>query len=113
MLGLIANNFVRVYHPCSGGSESGLKDPWIYAGILATQHSFVVDNPGCGNELGKLNIYGAIGQNYRGVVGTTGGTGYFKHYEYDGRLATDEPPFFLAPLKAGWKVVRQTAQGPG
>ena len=115
VLGLIANNFVRVYHPCSGFSESGIKDPWIYAGILATQHSFVVDNPGCGNQLGKLNVYGAIGQNYRGVVGTSGssGTGYLKHYEYDSRLATDEPPFFLAPLKAGWKIVRETAQSPG
>ncbi len=116
VLGLIANNFVRVYHPCvSTSNEQGIKDPWIYAGILATQHSFVVDNPGCGNQLGKLNIYGAIGQNYRGVVGTSGspGTGYLKHYEYDGRLATDEPPYFLAPLKAGWKVVRETAQGPG
>ena len=116
VLGLIANNFVRIYHPCTsgwGGGESGINDPWIYAGILATQHSFVVDNPACGNELGKLNVYGAIGQNYRGVVGTTGGTGYFKHYEYDNRLATDEPPYFLAPLKAGWKIVRETAQGPG
>src|SRR6185437_17147932 len=25
VLGLIANNFVRVYHPCSGFSESGIK----------------------------------------------------------------------------------------
>ena len=116
VLGLIANNFVRVYHPCTSGwsgSESGIKDPWIYAGILATQHSFVVDNPSCGKELGKLNVYGAIGQDYRGVVGTTGGTGYLKHYEYDDRLATDEPPYFLAPLKAGWKVIRETAQSPG
>ena len=113
VLGLIANNFVRVYHPCTGYSESGISDPWIYAGILATQHSFVVDNPGCGNSLGKLNIYGAIGQDYRGVVGTTGGTGYLKHYEYDNRLATAEPPYFLTPLKAGWKIIREVAQSPG
>ena len=58
----------------SGTNETGsLNDPWIYAGILATQHSFVVDNSGCGAGLGKLNVYGAIGQNYRGVVGRSGG----------------------------------------
>ena len=66
------------------------------------------------HQLGNLNIYGAIGQNYRGVVGTgAGGTGYLKNYEYDDRLATTEPPYFLTPLKAGWKIVRQTAQSPG
>ena len=62
---------------------------------------------------GKLNVYGAIAQNYRGAVGTTGGTGYLKDYKYDGRLATDEPPYFLAPLKAGWKVIRETAPSAG
>jgi len=114
-LGLIASEFVRVYHPCSGGKDGTgtLLNPWIYAGILATKHSFIVDNWGCGSELGKLNVYGAIAQDYRGAVGTTGGTGYLKDYKYDGRLATDEPPYFLAPLKAGWKVVRETAPNPG
>jgi hypothetical protein len=81
--------------------------------MLATQHSLIVDNSGCGAGLGNLNIYGAIGQNYRGVVGRSGGAGYVKNYEYDDRLATSEPPYFLTPLKAGWKIVRQTAQSPG
>ncbi len=116
VLGLIANNYVRIYHPCTsgGGNQTGsLSDPWIYAAILATQHSLIVDNSGCGKNLGNLNIYGAIGQNYRGVVGRTGGAGYLKNYEYDDRLATSEPPYFLTPLKAGWRIVRQTAQSPG
>jgi Tfp pilus assembly protein PilX len=114
VLGLIANQYVRIYHPCVSSNETGsLSDPWIYAGILATQHSFVVDNSGCGAGLGNLNVYGAIGQNYRGVVGRSGGAGYIKNYEYDDRLATTEPPYFLTPLKAGWKIVRQTAQNPG
>lgn len=111
VLGLIASHYVRIYHPCENGNNGAgsLENPWIYAGILSTSHSFIVDNHNCGNELGKLHVYGAIGQNYRGVVGTTGGTGYLKDYKYDGRLATDEPPYFLAPLKAGWKIIRQTA----
>ncbi len=117
VLGLIATNYVRLYHPCSGNTNGSgsLKNPFIYAAILATGHSWVVDNPGCGSNLGELSVTGAIGQNYRGIVGTTGsgGTGYYKAYEYDDRLATDEPPYFLAPLKAGWKVVRETAPAPG
>jgi Tfp pilus assembly protein PilX len=119
VLGLIASNYVRVYHPCSSGSNKtgSLENPYIYAAILATGHSWVVDNPGCGSSLGELNVIGAIGQNYRGIVGTSGGrggsTGYLKAYEYDDRLATDEPPYFLAPLKAGWKIIRETAPAPG
>jgi hypothetical protein len=130
-LGLIANNYVRIYHPiesapceeynyyrkqyerCSGSTykngTSSLKNPWIYAAILSTKHSFVVDNYGQGESLGNLNVYGAIAQNYRGIVGTTGGTGYIKNYNYDERLAVDEPPYFLNPLNAGWKVVRETS----
>ncbi len=120
-LGLIATHFVRIYHPveeklgkCENASGS-LESPWVYAAILSTSHSFVVDNYSCGkqSQLGKLNIYGAIAQKFRGIVGTTGGTGYLKNYVYDERLATDEPPYFLAPLKAGWKIIREIAPTQG
>jgi hypothetical protein len=162
VLGLIANNYVRVYHPveetytqsggkCKENTYSGhnVKDkevskgicaytnealhfgseevaacdapnatgsqtsPWIYAAILSTQHSFIVDNFNCGAKLENLNIMGVIAQNYRGIVGTSGGTGYIKNYNYDQRLAVDEPPYFLAPLKAGWKVARETSPTAG
>ncbi len=86
---------------------------WIYAAILSTKHSFVVDNFNCGNELGKLNVYGAIAQNFRGIVGTSGATGYIKNYNYDQRLAADEPPYFLQPLNTGWEVNRETAAAGG
>ncbi len=128
-LGLIANEYVRVYHPieaseceyewsCSGGTNAAgsLENPWIYAAILSTQHSFAVDNYAAGASLGNLNVYGAIAQDYRGIVGTGGsssGTGYIKNYNYDERLAVDEPPYFLSPLNAGWKVARETAPNPG
>jgi hypothetical protein len=129
-LGLIATNYVRVYHPvenltgtnCSGNNLSSgndpnkwgsLEGPWIYAAMLSTSHSFLVDNYKCGSLLGELNVYGAIGQDYRGPVGTVGTSGYIKDYKYDNRLATDEPPYFLAPLKAGWKVIRETAPSAG
>jgi len=120
-LGLIATEYVRVFHPCTPAGrfgngtngEGSMENPFIYAAILSTAHSFIVDNPACGESLGKLNVYGAIAQDYRGVVATSGGTGYEKEYKYDYRLATDEPPYFLAPLKAGWKVIRETAPSPG
>jgi Tfp pilus assembly protein PilX len=111
-LGLIATEYIRVYHPCSStkGNETGtLENPWIYSAILSTSHSFIVDNFGCGKQLGELNIYGAIAQKFRGPVGTAGGTGYDKDYIYDERLATDEPPYFLSPLNAGWQIERETA----
>jgi Tfp pilus assembly protein PilE len=119
-LGLIAGHYVRVYHPitsttCSkaeNGKES-LENPWIYAAILSTNHSFAVDNFECGKGLGNLNVYGAIGQRFRGIVGQTSGPGYIKDYKYDERLAVDEPPYFLNPLNAGWEVARETAPNPG
>jgi Tfp pilus assembly protein PilX len=113
-LGLIATNYVRVYHPCSGGTNGfgALKNPYIYGAILSTAHSFVADNPECGARLGELHVFGAIAQNYRGVVLRNNG-GYFKDYNYDERLATSQPPYFLAPLKAGWKIIRQTAPTAG
>jgi hypothetical protein len=115
VLGLIATNFVRVYHPCTFGTNGTgtLTNPWIYAAILSTSHSFAVDNHNCGNPLGELNIFGAIAQKYRGSVGQTNGTGYVKNYNYDNRLATEEPPFYLNPLNAGWKVIRETAPTGG
>ena len=68
LLGLVANNFVRVYHPCSGGTNGvgSISDITIQAAILALQHSFLVDNWGCGASLGRLNVEGAIAQYYRG-----------------------------------------------
>ncbi len=95
-----------------------MENPWIYAAILATTHSFVVDNFNCGPKaLGDLHLDGALAQNYRGIVGTgnSGGivTGYNKDYKYDERLAVDEPPYFLSPLNAGWKVARETSPSGG
>jgi disulfide bond formation protein DsbB len=119
VMGLIASNYVRMYHPCSGGNnQTGtVENPWIYAAILSTSHSWLNDNYSCGATMGELNVFGAIGQDYRGTVGEESNGkpvhGYIKNYEYDDRLATDEPPYFLAPLKAGWKIVRETAPSPG
>ena len=114
-MGLIATRFVRVYHPCSNGNNSTsgpaggfLENPWIYSAILSTSHSFLVDNYTCGSQMGNLNVYGAIAQKFRGIVGLVGQSGYNKEYIYDERLATDEPPYYLSPLKSGWRIERET-----
>ena len=130
LLGLVANDFVRVYNAVPGrtGSTSGSCGPNnsnppssgtavsdIYAAILAVNHSFIVDNYDCGGEspaLGTLYVYGAIAQLFRGPVGTGGSggasSGYTKSYNYDDRLANEEPPYFLDPVSAQWFVSRQT-----
>lgn len=105
LLGLIANNFVRIKHECSGFKLENLK---VEAAILAIEHSFIVDHYDCGSSLGTLSVKGAISQKFRGPVGTTGGTGYLKNYEYDDRLRYMEPPNFLNPVEPSWHVQRET-----
>lgn len=121
MLGLIANNFIRVYHPvtqventktkefeCTGNNASTPKNIEIDAAILAINHSFIVDNYECGSSLGTLHVLGAISQKYRGAVGTSGGTGYIKDYVYDDRLHTITPPSFIEPVQSDWVIGRET-----
>src|SRR6202008_1266964 len=99
--GLMGSHYVRVYHPINGTDtgtpcsaknlEPGsLSEPWVYAALLDTSHSFADYNYICGADLGKLHVYGEIAQNYRGPVGDTlGPSGYTKDSKYDGRLAVD------------------------
>ncbi len=126
LLGLIANNFVRVYHPvpgetgkgsCGSNSDSGsLTNPQIDAAILAINHSFIVDHYDCGTTHGTLTVNGAIAQKYRGAVGTFSGsgpvTGYVKNYNYDDRLRYETPPHFLDPVQVAWHVQRETLDYP-
>jgi Tfp pilus assembly protein PilX len=121
LLGLIANNFVRVYHPVKNWSESfggtscenatgSLSKLEIWAAILSVKQSFIVDNYNCGASLSTLTIHGALAQIFRGPVGTFGSTstGYEKSYEYDERLRAAEPPHFLSPVEASWHIQRET-----
>jgi hypothetical protein len=122
--GLIANNFVRVYHPVNNWSNGdtdcdnngGPGSIQIDAAILALNHSFLVDNYYCGNPLGTLQVNGAIAQKFRGTVGNhSGGTvqhGYGKDYNYNSQLRFREPPYFVNPTDAPWRIVRQNEQVP-
>ncbi|MCW2985615.1 MAG: hypothetical protein JWR63_3185 [Conexibacter sp.] len=124
MMGLIASNFVRVYHPFSGRTSSSCGTALAYtpvkqidAAILALTHSFVVDNYDCGSPMADaLTVNGAIAQYYRGTVGTGSGTtistGYAKDYNYDDRLRFQSPPNFLDPIETRWEIVRKSEQQP-
>jgi hypothetical protein len=116
VMGLVANQFVRVYHPCSSDTNQRgyMQTVTIDAAILSLNHSFIADNYQCGNGLGKLTVNGAIAQKYRGAVGTFNGStvtsGYTKDYWYDDRLKYRTPPFFLQPTSSAWNVVRFNEQ---
>jgi len=128
LLGLIANNFVRIYHPLIGKREqkfrkcgtaendevNDLKSPTVYAAILALKHSFIIDNFDCGKpNLGPLKVYGALaGLFSNGMTGVFSGktvlSGYGYNLNYDNRLQVAEPPHFLNPIQAAWYVQRET-----
>jgi hypothetical protein len=156
LLGLIANNFVRIYHPveetykgegtkeetcktngqknvekynttlklceytneaseCDApNSSADLKEPTIYAAVLAVKHAVIVDNFDCGTpSLGNLKVYGAVaGLFTNGFTGQFSGTsiihGYPYNANYDNRLEVEEPPHFLNPIEASWHIQRET-----
>jgi Tfp pilus assembly protein PilX len=103
---------------CAAKAENlpgSLEEPVIDAAILSTKHSWIVDNYKCGVPLGKLTVWGSIAQFWRGPVGTQGnpGSGYIKNYNYDERLAAQQPPSFLSPSSTSWKLSRETAPPTG
>lgn len=138
LLGLVANNFVRVKHPICPSNNTGCTNGTITAqtsrtncnngvngtgtktslqidaAILAINHSFIVDHYNCGAQLTTLTVNGAISQKFRGPVGTFGSntTGYLKNYNYDDRLRYLEPPNFLDPVEVAWHVQRETLDFP-
>lgn len=122
VLGLIGERFVRVKHPvtntCGSNDTGTMNSVTIEAAILALKDSFIVDNYPCGAALSDLTVTGAIAQKFRGPVGTFNSTtklrnhGYAKAYEYDDRLRYRSPPYFLDPVVAAWRVVRNNEQVP-
>ena len=125
VMGLVAQNFVRVKHgvrscpqPSNPDRCETFPNMKIQAAILTLQHSFIVDNYDQGATLGALTVDGAIAQKFRGPVGTfnpdTGNasTGYTKDYNYDSRLRYRSPPFFLDPISAAWRIIRANEQVP-
>jgi hypothetical protein len=128
VLGLVANGFVRIYHPvvnptfdslgnCTATNASDvLTNPKVDAATMSVRHSFIADYYECGAPMGALSVFGSIAQLARGGVGRTCGgaiiNGYVKNYVYDDRLRYEEPPHFLDPVLAAWRVVRENECDP-
>jgi len=119
VMGLIADNYVRVAHPVSSGANvttgtgrRTMPSVRIDAAILSLQHSFIVDNYNQGAKLGTLTVNGAIAQKFRGPVGTSAPSGYEKNYNYDDRLRFRTPPYFLDPVASSWNLNRTNEQVP-
>jgi hypothetical protein len=142
MLGLIANNNVRIYRPVAtangnpstwtpnnfGASPSNPArcntnvwaphDYTVDAAILALNGSFIADNWTCppAASVNTLTVRGVIAQKYRGPVGTSSAgvpqSGFVKSYTYDDRFHTGSPPKFLDPVQSAWTVARITEQVP-
>ncbi len=117
-LGLIAEQFVYVWHPVSGstnlnlpGQSTPFLDPRISAALLSVNHVITVQSVGVGGGLGTLNITGALTQRFRGIV-RTGSSGYAKNYVYDQRLRYDAPPRFLNPTISSFSAVRTAEAKP-
>jgi hypothetical protein len=110
VIGLIAGNYVWVYHPVDavGNNLDATDVGTIQAAILSLRHSFVVQNNDEGSLLGSLTVLGSIAQKFRGRVGTLQHgsltNGYTKNYIYDHRLAYLQPPYFLKPTSSPWQI---------
>jgi hypothetical protein len=92
VLGLVAKNKVVIadsYNPSSGRDNID-----IQASIFCQKEGFGAEKGKDTRDEGYINLLGGIQQYRRGVVGTTGGAGYSKNYEWDPRLARLLPPWY-------------------
>ncbi len=126
LLGLVANNFVEIYHPvnCASGTAAAcnlnanfpnetarnaiFSNVNLQAANLSVNHSVRVQMWDRGAPLGALHVRGILAQRYRGPVGTNSGgaivSGFSKDYVYDQRLKYLSPPKFLDPVASQWGV---------
>jgi hypothetical protein len=86
------------------GLTGSSDERWIYASIQTLQHSFWVQAYNQGNPLGNLGVRGSIAQRWRGAVGTSNPTGFYKDYSYDARLKFSSPPYFPQWTNATWSA---------
>ena len=120
LLGLVANDFVRIYHPVTNRTRHDAAS----CGSNAVQRHRLADQPvrstprsspsttrssstttTAARTLGTLHVYGAIAQLFRGPVGTSGGRSSRLPQELQLRRPPRrrrEPPYFLNPVSAAW-----------
>ena len=111
ILGLVALNYIEIYHPVTGlgGNDIGTVPTTfkVQAAVDALNHSFLVQAWETGTHGNRtLSVTGSIAQEFRGTVGTSSGgnTGYLKSYSYDTRLKYGPPPYYPHWTNANWTV---------
>lgn len=124
VLGLIANNYVSMYHPvykfasnqntCGSSCYQEVSDydgalnPVVDAAIMALNKCWTTQNPNGGKEGGFFHLRGSLANKYRCAMGN-GSKGYGKDYTYDPRLKVLAPPYMLQLFSAAWQV-QQTGE---
>jgi hypothetical protein len=91
----------------NSGLSCDLDNPVIDAAILALNEQYFVSNWDKGTQLDNIYVNGSISEDWRGPVGTSGGssgTGYSKQYTYDLRLEYLSPPGYLNPGTSSWQL---------
>ncbi len=100
-LGLVADYYVQILHTANSCPSPPLT---VEAALLALTNSVYAEN-WTGGALCHLDLFGAIGQDFRGPVGLIGYSGYEKEYYYDTSLQTVWPPYYLQATSSGWEPV--------
>jgi len=118
ILGLVGQKEVAVWNPVNSSGSllrySSGANVSISAAIASNGGTFTVQNYAYGPPLGTLTVLGSIAQEWRGAVGTTGGsgTGFTKNYGYDQRLKNTAPPKFLQPVTTAFSISQQVEVSP-
>lgn len=109
ILGLVGNNSIFVWNPVNSSDVNNaralLRDNRriISAAMLSVERTIQVQNYDRGGDRGVLEINGAMGQRFRGIV-RSGVNGYGKEYNYDARLRYTAPPKFLSPVTTTYGI---------
>lgn len=107
VIGFVSGGDIEIYHPVDASGANLLTSPvrTIYAAMLAPTGSLTVQNYDKGAHLGRLWVYGAISQKWRGLVGTTDQLhGYAKRYYHEDLLHTIRPPHFPAAQGGRYEI---------
>jgi len=111
VIGLVSEKFTYLYRPFTSSDawvgdwkSANAQDPKFNVAILAVDECFASQDPYFGSRQGSIYLWGSLAQQFRCVVGATGG--YNKAYSFDTRLSSIHPPYMLELSSEPWKVER-------
>lgn len=126
VIGLIANEFVSVNNPLSCGyftcnplpacpttttyeaPTCSMQNPIVMGSILALNHAFSVPNYEFAPQMGEIDFYGSLSEQFVDIESQSAGgsyyNGYGMDYNWDPRLGVLSPPHYLTPGTPSWAV---------